>query len=403
MNRKQATIAAASLLGLGLLTWAAWPAAQQVETAPLTQGDFVRELVEDGRTRVRDRYTVAAPLAGQLRRPALQPGDAVATGQTVATIVPAAASLLDPRSQGEQRERVLAMQAGTERARASRDRAQVARQQAQADLERNERLAWQGFIAPTQLETAQRTLEQREQELTMADQDLRTVLHDLQRLRIGLSQPLAASAGEGWRVLAPVSGRVLRLHRDSEGPIAAGAPILDLGDPQQLEIITDLLTEDAAGLPVQAQATLGHWGGQGRLRAVLSRIEPGAFTKVSALGVEEQRVRAVFAWQDTPPPGLGDGYRMEMRIVVQQAPGVPLAPVSAVFPHGQGHAVFAFDNGRARLHEVQVLGRNDQQVWLQTRLPLGTRLLTYPPPGLHDGDRIRAARPETTLRAPGAG
>ena len=141
---------------------------------------------------------------------------------------------------------------------------------------------------------------------------------------------------------------------------------------ENVQLVTDLLTEDAAALPVQASATLTHWGGEARLPARLSRIEPGAFTKVSALGVEEQRVKAVFDWQNAPPPGLGDGYKMEIRIAVQQAQGVPLAPVSAVFPHGQGHAVFTIDEGRARLHPVTLLGRNGQQAWLRTDLPEGS-------------------------------
>ena len=272
-------------------------------------------------------------------------------------------------------------------------RAQAAEQQAQADLKRTQTLAQQGFVSPTQQETAQLSLRQRQQELTMAEQDLQTALHDLQRLRIGLSQPAGKGNGTLLRVPAPVTARVLKLHRDSEGPIAAGAPILDLGDPGQLEIVTELLTEDAAALPTQARATLGHWGGQGRLRAVLTRVEPGAFTKVSALGVEEQRVKAVFDWQDAPPPGLGDGYKMEIRIVVQQASGVPLAPVSAVFPHGGGHAVFVVDGGRVRRQAVELLGRNGQQAWLRTELPEGTVLVSYPPATLREGDRVQPLKP----------
>ena len=393
MNKKNIAISAASVLALGLLVWAAWPEAQRVETAALSRGDFVRELVEDAQTRVRERYTVAAPLAGQLLRPALKAGDAVNPGQTVATIEPATASLLDARSQGEQRERINAMEDSVTRARANRDRAQAAEQQAQADLKRTQTLAQQGFVSPTQQETALLSLRQRQQELTMAEQDLQTALHDLQRLRIGLSQPGGKGNGALLRVPAPVAGRVLKLHRDSEGPIAAGAPILDLGDPGRLEIVTELLTEDAAALPTDARATLGHWGGQGRLRAVLTRIEPGAFTKVSALGVEEQRVKAVFDWQDAPPSGLGDGYKMEIRIVVQEATGVPLAPVSTVFPHDGGHAVFVLEGGRVRRQSVELLGRNGQQAWLRTDLPEGTVLVAYPPATLREGDRAKAFKP----------
>ncbi len=393
MNKRQMALGAAVALALALLVWVAWPAPQQVETAPLVQGDFVRELVEDARTQVRERYTVAAPLAGQLMRPALRAGDAVHRGQTVARIEAAAASLLDVRSQGEQFERVQAMQASVQRAQANQARALLAEQQAQIDLQRSQTLARQGFVSSTQEESAQLALRQRQQELAMADQELQATRHDLQRLRIGLAPPSGRSAGQPWPVAAPVDGRVLRLHRDSAGPIAAGAPILELGDPTRLQVVAELLTEDAATLPARAQASLGHADGTGRLRAVLVRTEAGAFTKVSALGVQEQRVNAVFDWLDAPPSGLGDGYRMDIRIVVQQAPQVPLAPVSAVFPQGQGHAVFVLEGGRARLRQVQLLGRNGQQAWLRTTLPAGTRLVVYPPATLRDGDRVQPLRP----------
>ena len=393
MSKQKIAIAAATLLVLALLVWAAWPQPLSVETARLAQGDFVRELVEDAQTRVRERYTVAAPLAGQLVRPTLRAGDAVSAGQTVAAIWPAASTLQDARSQAEQRERVDAMQASLARAQANEARARAAELQAQADLERTESLARQGFVSSAQQDSAQLLWQQRRQERLMAGQELASAEHDLRRLRIGLSPPARRDTGFLWRVTAPVSARVLKLHRDSEGPVAAGAPILDLGDPGQLEVVAELLTEDAASLPAQAQATLTHWGGDGLLRARLARVEPGGFTKVSALGVQEQRVNAVFDWQGSPPAGLGDGYKMEIRIVVQQAQGVPLAPVSAVFPHGQGHAVFTIDSGRARLHPVTLLGRNGQQAWVRTDLPEGALLVAYPPPTLREGDRIRPQRP----------
>lgn len=389
MNRKSIAIVTATVLALGWLAWAAWPEPQGVETAPLERGDFVRELVEDARTRVRDRYTVTAPLAGQLVRPVLKAGDTVSAGQVVAEIRPAAATLLDARSQGEQRERVAAMQATLARAQANLARARVAEQQARADLARAQSLGQQGFVSPTQQESAQRTLQQRYEELGMAEQEVNATTHDLQRLRIGLLPPAASPVGPLWRVTSPVNARVLKLHRDSEGPTTAGMALLDLGNPGALEVVTDLLTEDAVSLSSGAQAMLVQWGGQDVLRARLSRIEPGAFTKVSALGVEEQRVKAIFEAADPLPEGLGDGYRMTIRIVVEQAQGVPLAPVSAVFPQGAGHAVFVAREGRVHLQAVELVSRNGQQAWLRTDLPWGSRLVIYPSASLRDGDRVK--------------
>jgi len=396
MNTKKLAMWAASLLGLALLAWAARPQPQAVETARLARGDFVRELVEDAQTRVRERYTVSAPLAGQLLRPVLKAGDAVAAGDTVALIEPAPATFLDARSQGEQRERVAAMQATLDRALANQTRARAAERQAQADHARSQSLAEQGFVSSTQLENTALAWQQRQQERLMAERERESAEHDLSRLRIGLQPPVNRSsrgARTPWRVTAPVAGRVLKLHRDSEGPVTAGAALLDIGDPGQLEVVTELLTEDAASLPAQARATLAHWGGAGLLQAGLSRVEPGGFTKVSALGVEEQRVKVVFHWAEPPPPGLGDGFKMEIRITMQQVPGVMLAPVSTVFPHGKGHAVFVVDAGRARLQPVALLGRNGQQAWLQTRLPTGTVLVAYPDATLREGDRVKPLTP----------
>lgn len=393
MNREKTAWALAALLTMGLLAWALWPAPQTVETARLVHGDFVRELVEDAQTRVRQRYVVTSPMTGHLVRPRLSVGQPVLAGQTLAEIRPAAATMLDARSQGEQRERVAAMQASLARAQAQLSRSQAAEQQARGDVSRMASLAAQGFVSPVQLEAAQWALAQRQQEQAMAEHDLRSTGHDLQRLQIGLWPPGTGQAGPVWRVQAPAAGRVLKLHRDSEGPIAWGAPILELGDPGELEVVTELLTEDAARLPAQAQAMVGQWGGEGARRVRLTRIEPGAFTKVSALGVEEQRVRAVFDWVDRPAGVLGDGYRMEIRIVMQQAQGVPLAPVSSVFPHGTGHAVFTIEGGRARLRRVDLLGRNGQQAWLRTDLPAGTLLVSYPPAPLREGARVRPMAP----------
>lgn len=384
-------MAAAALLVLGLLAWAAWPEPLVVETAPLVRGDFVREVVEDAQTRVRARYTVSAPLAGQLLRPRLQAGDVVRAGQTMAEIWPASASLLDSRSQGEQAERVAAMQATLARAQANQARAQSAQAQGRADWQRSQALAAQGFVAATQQEAAQLAWHQRQQELAMAEQELAAAQHDLQRLRIGLQGPVRVPMGSPWPVSTPVNGQVLKLHRDSEGPVVAGAPLLDVADPAQTEVVVELLTADAASLPAQASARLTHWGGEGQLAARLRRIEPGAYTKVSALGVEEQRVKAIFDWAETPPTTLGDGFKLDIHIVAQQAQGVLLAPVSAVFPLGTGHAVFVIEGGRAQQRALALRARNGQAAWVEADLPVGSRLIVYPPSGLRDGDRVREA------------
>ena len=388
-------VATLVLLAAGLLLWATWPQAPVVETAPLLRGNYVRELVEDARTRVRERYTVAAPLAGQLLRPTLKAGDAVQTGEVLAQILPAAPSLLDARAQGEQAERVAAMQASLARAQAQHNRALAAEQQALTELQRQQALAAQGFLSPAQLDNGRLALQQRQHESAMALQDVRSTEHELQRLRIGLAGPGTPGApGQAlWPVRSPVTARVLKLHQGSAGPVAAGMPLFELGDPNALEIVAELLTEDASAVPAQARATLGLWGAPGAWPARLLRIEPGAFTRVSALGVQEQRTLAVFEWLGPVPAALGDGYRLDIRVVMEEARQVQLAPVSAVFAHGKGHAVFVVTSGRVRLHPVELRSRNGQQAWLDTRLPAGTALVTYPAANLRDGDRVEVRAP----------
>jgi HlyD family secretion protein len=403
LNRKTLLTTGVVVLVCALLAWAAWPQAQRVETAGLVRADYVRELVEDARTRVRERYTVAAPVAGQLLRPALQAGDAVQAGEVVAQILPASPSLLDARSQGEQAERVAAMQASLARAQAQHRRALTLEQQALTELQRQQALAAQGFISPAQLDGVQLALQQRQQESAMALQEVRTATHDLQRLRIGLAppspEPQAASGQTLWSVRAPITGRVLKLHHTSAGPVTAGTPLLELGDPARLEIVTELLTEDAQSVPAQARATLGLWGTAKQWPARLLRIEPGAFTRVSALGVQEQRTLAVFEWLAPVPPGLGDGYRLDIRIVMEEAQQVLLAPVSSVFAHGSGHAVFVVEGRRVRLQPVEQVSRNGEYAWLRTTLAPDTRLVAYPPTTLKDGDRVQPA-PETPASRP---
>ena len=389
-KRSTLGLLAGGVLAAGLLVWAVWPAAQPVETAPLVTGDYVRELVEEARTRVRERYTVAAPLAGLLLRPTLDVGDRVEAGQVIAQIVPAAPALLDARTRAAQAEHVAAAQASLARAQAQQAQARLAVQQARDELQRQQGLAAQGFVSPALLESLQRTLQQREQALAMAGHDVQASRHALQALRIGLMPPEPAAGGnlQAVAVRAPVAGRVLRRHIGSAGPVAAGAALLDMGDPASLEVVSELLTEDAFSLPAGARATLSLSGQGPQWPAQLRHVEPAASTRVSALGVQEQRTLAVLESPQLPTARLGDGYRLTVRIVTESAQAVPLAPVSAVFAHGSGHAVFVFDQGRARLQAVELVSRNGEQAWLRTPLAPGTRLILYPDSRLQDGDRV---------------
>ena len=385
----------AALLATGLLVWAFLPEPVEVEVAVLEQGRFERSLQEDGKTRVRARYTVHAPLAGVLDRPQPRVGDSVHAGTTLAVIRPVLPGLLDTRALQEQRERIAAAQAGVERADVAVARAQLALAQAQVDLQRSETLALQGFVSSTQNETGRLALQLRQKELDSARLDAQAARHQLEQLRVSLS---AADGPHGGSlpvaVHSPVTGQVLKVYRDSEGVVSAGAPLMDVGDPGQMEVLLEMLTADAAQVRVGAPAELTQWGGDTPLQARVRRVEPQAFTKVSALGVEEQRVPVLLDLVSPPGSwaGLGDGFRLDVRLPVQVVEQALKVPVGALFPSGPQMGVFVVEAGRARLQWLQVLARQEREAWVRTDLAVGTRLITYPPSTLRDGDRVKVLK-----------
>lgn len=393
---------AAGAAVIATLAWAFWPRPMEVDVASVRTGTFERHVQEQGKTRVRARYAITAPLAGTLARITLQQGDSVAQGAVIATLTPVAPALIDSRSQQEQAERVGAMEANVARAGAAIERAQVALVQARADLQRSQTLAKQGFVSPTQSESGALTVQLREKDLEAARLEEHGARHELEQLRIALRRVREGGAlAAQWVVRSPVAGRVLRVHKDSEGVVAAGTPLVDIGEPTQLEVQVDLLSEDAAQVRAGAAALLTHWGGSKDLNAQVRRVEPAAFTKVSALGVEEQRVNVLL--DITSPagdwPALGDGFKTDVRILVQAAEQATLVPVSAVFPAGKGSAVYVLDQGRAREQAVTLRARNGRDAWIEGALPNGTQVVVYPPPALKDGTRIRA---RNTPTAPGS-
>lgn len=384
-----------SMLMLALLGWAFMPAPAEVEMATVTQGRFERSVQEDGKTRLRDRYIVSAPLAGRVARIHLKQGDTVARDAAVATFWPVAPALLDERARAEQSARIGAMQASVARAQANAERAGAALDQARAELKRSEALAQQGFISPNQNETGRLNVRLREKELESARQEELATRHELEQSRIALrqfSQPPRDGLQRTYEVKAPVSGKVLKLLQQSEGIVMAGTPILELGDPTQLEVVVDVLTEDAAQIKPGAAVQLANWGGPEVLEGLVRLIEPAAFTKVSALGVEEQRVNAII--DITSPPEkwrtLGDGFKVDVRVLVQVVENAIKVPVSALFPVGARSGIFVLDNGRARLQEIEVAARNGVDAWVKSGLSKDTQVIVYPDTKLKDGDRVKA-------------
>ena len=266
-------------------------------------------------------------------------------------------------------------------------------EQARAELKRSETLAQQGFISPTQNETGRLTVRLREKELESAKQEEVAARHEWEQTRVSLTTPspnLRTASQRAYEVKAPVSGRVLKVLQQSEGTVLSGSVLMELGDPQALEVVVDLLTEDAAQVKPGTPVQLSNWGGPVVLDGKVRLVEPAAFTKISALGVEEQRVNAVI---DITSPAeqwrtLGDGFKVDVRVLVQVLDNAVKVPVSALFPVGARSGIFVLDQDRARLREVTVEARNGVEALVKTGLAPGTEVIVYPDTKLKDGDRV---------------
>lgn len=386
------------IMGLGLVaavagvTWLLMPQPMPVETAAVAKGHFVATVDEDGKTRVRERYVVAAPLAGRLTRVALKAGDSVASNDIVAAIMPPPAPLLDPRSRREAEERLGTAEAAQARSKATVERAQAQAGQAKTDLDRARTLAAQGASTVQALERAELSQRVADRDLRAAEFQDHAASHEvdqakalLARYQEGTDTPI-----EHWNITAPVSGVVLRVVQESETVVQSGAPLLEIGDPRDLEIVTDVLSVDAVEIRPGADVVIEHWGGPGALSGRVRRIEPAAFTKISTLGVEEQRVNVLI---DVLSPreqwaGLGDGYQVDTRITVFTADDVAIAPAGALFRRGDGWGVYVVEDGRARLRAVDLVRRSGRAAAVSKGVVQGDRVIVYPNDQINPGVRV---------------
>jgi HlyD family secretion protein len=395
--QKKITIGILLLALLTLLFWAFRPVPAEVETATVVQGRFERAVQEDGKTRLRERYVVSTPLSGRVARMDLKQGDVVERDTVVATVWPMAPALVDARARAEQLARIGAMEAALARAQANVGRATAALAQSRAEFRRSEKLAQQGFVSPNQNETGLLNVQLKEKELESAQQEEDAAHHELEQSRAALQQFSQATpfpqqgTQRAFLVKAPVSGRVLKVLQQSEGTVLAGTPLMELGDPAQLEVVVDILTEDAAQIKPGATVQLTSWGGPEVLEGKVRLIEPAAFTKVSALGVEEQRVNVILDLTSPPEKwaALGDGFKVDVRVLVQVIDNAVQVPVSALFPLGGRSAVFTVEGGYARLHEVDVGARNGVDAWIKSGLTVGVKVIIYPDSKLKNGARVK--------------
>jgi HlyD family secretion protein len=404
-----AAIAAATVFAL-------LPKPVAVETVSVARGDLRVTVDEDGKTRVIDRYVVSAPLGGTIGRSELEPGDPVEVDTLLATIEPIAPPLLDARTRAETEARLLAAQASKRQANASVSRAKAAYEFAQAERDRTAQLVAKGSSSQRTLDVAELELRTREQDLESARFGVRVAQYEVEVAKAAVARidsaetkakpsktgtpSDAAKDEEAARedvveVRSPIVGSVLRVLHEQEGVVQPGTPLFELADPHALELVVDVLTTDAIQIEPGAPVEVRQWGGDLPLQGRVRMIEPSAFTKVSALGVEEQRVNVIIdlgsrsdASDNPQMKALGDGFRVEAGIVVWEGHDVLTIPVSALFRSGDAWSVWLVEQGRATLREVEVGHREGLVVEITRGLDEGEQVVNHPSDAVQEGVEV---------------
>ncbi|MBI3145208.1 MAG: HlyD family efflux transporter periplasmic adaptor subunit [Pseudogulbenkiania sp.] len=394
-SRARIGIVLLALAVAGGLALGFFPQAVAVDTVAVRRGPLAVTVEEEGTTRVIERYVVSSPVAGYARRIDLRVGDVVRTGQVLAVIEPARAEALDPRSRAQAAARVQAAEAAQaaaqENAHAARAQAQLARQ----ELTRAQSLRKSNFISEQALDQARAEVSRTTAVLLAAEQSVRVARFDRDAARAALTEATrlqAGAPGETIRVLAPQPASVLKVVHESEGAVQAGQALIEIGDPERLEVEVEVLSTQAVNIAPGAKVLFSRWGGATTLQGAVRLIEPAGFTKVSALGVEEQRVRVIVDFTSPREQWrkLGDGYRVEARFVVWEGSDVMQIPASALFRHGNGWAVFVAQAGRARFKAVQVGQRAGLSVQITSGLVVGEQVISHPDDKIEDGVRVKS-------------
>lgn len=393
INAKRALLALLGLFVASGFAWALWPKPIPVDVAAISRGPLTVTVDEEGKTRTRHVYAVSAPITGKLQRLALQAGDRVTKNETVVAIIePSAPPLLDVRTIREQTAQIAAAKAFVVLAEAEVRAARTDLQFAESELARAETLQHTQAISERALEKARIDVDMRKAALarTQASEEMRK--RELESAEARLLPPDEAYAAQVpasccVRVITPVSGRILKLIQESERVVLAGAPLVEIGDPSDIEIVVELLSAEAVRVREGSDASIEAWGGDASIKARVRRVEPSGFTKVSALGIEEQRVRVILDLVDgePAPERLGHDYRVFARISTYTAADVLRVPVSALFRKGNSWAVFVADRGRARIAEIEIGERNATFAEVRNGLKAGLRVIMHPSDRVGDG------------------
>lgn len=386
-----------SLLVLAGLLAAFWPRTLFVDIESVETGPMMLTVGDEGETRVVDVFVVSAPVTGRLRRIETEPGDEVIAGATIiAEIEPTQSDLLDPRTEAEANAQLSAAESAVSLAGAELEKAEAELRFAESELVRSRELASKGTISERDLEAAERAYDTSRASLGVAQANMQVSQYELERARAQLMSPSEMAQRrklcECININSPVDGRVLRVLRESEGFVQAGQGLVEIGNPERLEIVVDLLSIDAVKIKAGDPALIDNWGGKDVINARVRRVEPFGFTKVSALGIEEKRVNVVLdiisprqEWET-----LGHGYQVDVRIVLWEDDEALKAPLTALFRNGKDWVVFVVEAGKAKKRIVEVGNTTSSEAQILSGLSAGDKIVVYPGEGIDEGIRIAA-------------
>lgn len=367
------------------------PAIVEVETVSVVRAAMRVTADEEGETRLRRRFVVSAPVSGRVLRIESRPGDTVSAGQTVAVIQPAAPTPLDVRTESTARAQASAASAAVARAQAERQRLNVELKQAEADAARARTLYESGAGSREMAEQAAARAAGLSEAVAAAESAVRAAEFDAAAAKAALISRGDAATGREVTVTAPIGGHILRRLQESEAVVPAGSPLIEIGSLDDLEIVADFLSTDAVRIKPGADVTIDRWGGAGTLAGRVQRVEPSGFMKISALGVEEQRVNVVIDFVDPRErrASLGDGFRVEVRVVVWESASALTVATSSLFRTEGEWSVFVVDGDILRRRVVKIGQRNEQVAEVLEGLQEGDRVVAYPGESLTDGTKIR--------------
>lgn len=394
--RKKLAIVILIVLIATITVWTFTPKPVPVSVATIQQARFVQYVEEDGKTRAKDVYIVTAPVRATLTRIDLDPGDKISKGQVVAKLLPITAELLDKRTELVLRQRLASAEDDAKSAEALEERARVAYQTAKSDFERNQKLSKRGFVSESDLEHQQLEMQLRAKEYDSAKFKTAAAKANVNAAKNAIQRfTTTEEAGVNGtnnilELTSPVTGVVLRVRRESAGSVAADTPLIEISDSTSLEVVTDILSTDAVQIPNKAKVLIKRWGGPAPLLGQVRLIEPNGFTKISALGVEEQRVNVI---TDILSPrsewsNLGAGYRVDTEIIIYEDENALLVPVSALFREGEQWAVYVVRSDRAELQQIEIGRRNNQNAMVEKGLSAGDEVVIYPSDQVSDGAKV---------------